>query len=202
MTAINNLLFSIQNQSPALLQVGGGRSENYQNLSSLAESLWGNGQWPASTGSSSVDKVSLVYQNISQKVVADLAALTAGAIRNDPSLDNDYFIALLDSGGGLEARVYRRSEILAAFEGSAEGEKALEAQLAASSLQVFTNASNLPAASSDPTCRDLAAQMNSFLKTNFKTLDTLKKAGFDPFLNLTAGEAIGKALAAYKAAAS
>ena len=195
MTTINSMLLSIQNQAPALLQVGGGRAENYQNLSALAESLWG-GQWTGSAGGRTEDMVSLAYQNIGQKIVSELAGLTAGAIMADPSLDNDYFIALIETEGGREARVYRRSEILAAFEGTEEEKKALEAQLAAHSLQVFSSASALPPTSGDQACLDLAAQMDKFLKLNSKTINSLKKAGFDPFQNLQAGAAAKKLLAA------
>jgi len=195
MTTINSMLLSIQNQAPALLQVGGGRAENYQNLSALAESLWGD-QWAGlgSAGGRTEDMVSLAYQNIGQKIVSELAGLTAGAIKADPSLDNDYFIALIETDGGRETRVYRRSEILAAFEGTEEEKKALEAQLAAHSLQVFSSASGLPPTSGDQTCRDLAAQMDKFLKLNSKTINSLKKAGSSPFQNLQASDAAKKLL--------
>gem|GEM_PF-2548133 len=199
MTSINNMLFSIQHQAPALLQAGGGKTENYQNLAALGASLWGD-QWPGlgSAGSRGEDMVSLAYQGIGQKIVSDLAGLTAEAIRADPSLDDDYFIALIETGGGREARVYRRSEILAAFEGTDEEKKALEAQLAANSLQVFSSAAGLPATSKDSTCRNLAAQMDMFLKTNHKSIEALKNAGFDPFLNLQGTSAAMKALMAYQ----
>jgi hypothetical protein len=201
MSTINSMLYSIQNQAPALLQAGLGRSENYQNLSSLASALFGDSQWAGldSAGDRSQDMVSLAFQDIGRKIVTDMAGLTAEAVLADPSLDNDYFIALIEADGGREARVYRRSEILAAFEGPAEEKKALEAQLAANSLQVFSGAEGLPPTSDDPSCRNLAAQMDGFLKLNSKTLNTLNSAGYDPFLNLQAGGAAQQALAAYKA---
>ena len=201
MTTINTLLYSVQSQAPALLQVGGGRTENYNNLATLTDSLWGEGQssWPglgATSGSS--DVVTLAYQKIGDKIITDLAALTAEAIKADPGLDNDYVIALVDTDAGREARVYRRSEILAGFEGSAEEKKALSAQLAANPLQVFTSAQGLPAGSDDQTCRELAADLNEFLKTNGKTLDALKKAGFDAFINLGGAQALKTALAGFQ----
>lgn len=192
MTMINNMLYSIQNQSPALLQVGVGRNENYQNLSSLSSVLFGNGETAGS--SEAVDTVSLAFQNIGEKIVSELASLTAGAIRADPSLDNDYFIALIETDSGREARVYRRSEILSAFEGTEEEKKALEEQLAANSLQVFTSASGLPPTSDEASCRNLAAQMEQFLKLNSKTINALNNAGHDPFQNLQATGLAYKAL--------
>ena len=196
MTTINNMLFNIQNQSPALLQVGGGLTENYQNLAALTEQLWGDGQWPAlgSASDRSQDMVSLAYQDIGRKVISDMALITAGAILDDPGLDNDYLIALIDSDSGREARVYRRSEILAAFEGSDLEKNILEAQMAASPLQVFNSSKGLPPASNDPASQDLAAQLDAFLKTNGKTISTLKSAGFDPFLEHQGSSAVLKAL--------
>ena len=194
---INNLLLSIQNQPPALLQVGVGRQENYQNLSALAECWWGDSQWTGSAGGKAEDMVSLAYHNIGQKIVSDLAGLTAAAIMAEPSLENDYFIALIETEEGREVRTYRRSEILAAFEGTAEEKKNLEAHLAANSLQVFSSAQGLPAASDDPACRALSAQIDGFLKTMSKTMDALKKAGHDPFGNFSGSSTALKALMAY-----
>jgi hypothetical protein len=195
MTSINSMLFNIRNQAPALLQVGGGKTENYQNLASLTESLWGsNGQLLGSSGDKTQDIVNLAYQKIGQKVVSEMANFTAEAIKADPSLDNDYFIALIDTGNGREARVYRRSEILAGYEDGVE-KMVLEAQMAADPLQVFSSAKGLPPGSSDPACRNLAAQLNNFLKTNAKTLGTLNSAGFDPFQDYYGSSAVRKALA-------
>ena len=196
MTTINNMLFSIQNQAPALLQVGGGKTENYQNLAALTEQFWGDSPWAGlgSASDRSQDLVSLAYRDIGRKVVSDMAALTAEAILAEPSLDNDYLIALIDTESGREARVYRRSEILAAFEGSAEGKSILEAQMAVNPLQVFNSSQDLPPTSSDPACRSLAAQLNGFLKTNAKTIGTLGIAGFDPFLDHQGSSAVLKAL--------
>ena len=196
MTNINNMLFNIQNHSPAMLQVGGGKTENYQNLAALTEQLWGNGQWAGlgSASDRSKDLVSLAYQDIGRKVVSDMAVLTAEAIREEPGLDNDYLIAMVDTERGREARVYRRSEILASFEGEELGKMVLEAQMEANPLQVFTSAKGLPPTSDDPACRKLAEQLNNFLKTNSKTINTLKTAGFDPFQDHQASSAVLKLL--------
>jgi hypothetical protein len=194
MTSINSTLFNIRNQAPALLQVGGGKTENYQNLASLTESLWGNGQLMGSSGDKTQDVVTLAFQKIGQKVVSEMANLTAEAIKADPSLDNDYFIALIETAGGREARVYRRSEILAGYDDGVE-KMVLEAQMAADPLQVFSSAKGLPPGSSDPACRNLAAKLNNFLKTNAKTIGTLNSAGFDPFQDYYGSSAVRKALA-------
>jgi hypothetical protein len=192
MTNINNMLFNIRNQAPAMLQVGGGKTENYQNLASLTDSLWGNSQLIGSSGDKSRDMVLLAYQNIGRKVVSDMAALTAEAIKADPSLDNDYLIAVAETGNGREARVYRRSEILSAFDGLER--TVLEAQMAADPLQVFANAKSLPPSSSDPACQKLASQLDKFLTLTAKTIGTLKTAGFDPLQEHQGSSAVLKAL--------
>ena len=194
MTNINNMLFSIRNQAPALLQVGGGKTENYQNLAAMTEQLWGQGSILGSSTDRSQDMVSLAYQDIGRKVISDMAALTAEAIRDEPTLDNDYLIALIETERGREARVYRRSEILSAFEGGGMGKAVLEAQMAADPLQVFSSAQGLAPTSSDPACQKLAAQLDSFLKTNAKTINTLKTAGFDTFQDHRGSSAVLKAL--------
>jgi len=192
MTNINNMLFNIRNQAPALLQVGGGKTENYQNLASLTDSLWGKSELMGSGGGKAQDMVHLAYQNIGRKVVSEMAALTAEAIQAEPGLDNDYLIAVFENESGRETRVYRRSEILAAFDGL---EKAvLETQMAADPLQVFSSAKGWPPASNDPACRKLASQLDGFLKTNAKTIGTLKKAGYDPFGEHQGSSALQKAM--------
>jgi len=195
MTTINNMLFSIQHQAPALLQVGGGKAENYQNLASMSEYLWGDGQWLGSATDRAQDMVTLAYQGIGQKIISEMAALTAEAIKEDPGLDNDYLIILIETERGREARVYRRSEILADLDEGLE-RTVLEAQMAASSLQVFESGEGLPPGSSDPACQKLAEQLNDFLKTNFKTLGTLNSAGYNPFLDHQGSSAVLKALKA------
>jgi hypothetical protein len=141
--------------------------------------------------------VTLAYQGIGKKVISEMAALTAEAIRAEPSLDNDYLIALIDNGSTREARVYRRSEILADFEGLEK--MVLEAQMAANPLQVFSSPQGLPPGSEDPASRNLAAQLDNFLKTNSKAIGTLKNAGFNPFLDHQGSSAVLKALTALKA---
>ncbi|MDR2724754.1 MAG: hypothetical protein LBC90_01540 [Candidatus Adiutrix sp.] len=200
MTNINNMLFSIQNQAPALLQVGGGKAENYQNLAALTEQWWGEGQWLGSATDRAQDMVTLAYQGIGQKVISDMAALTAEAIREEPGLDNDYLIILIETEKGREARVFRRSEILAGLDEGLE-KTILEAQMAANPLQVFESSQGLPPGFGDPACQRLAEQLNAFLKTNAKTLSTLNSAGFNPFLDHQGSSAVLKALTAYTASA-
>jgi hypothetical protein len=205
-STINNLLFSVQNMSPAFLSIGPGKTQNYSNLADMTSLLdaTGNGGalsdlsglTGAGSGTGSTDTVSLTYKNIGDKIVGDLAAVTAGAIKDNPSLDGDYVIALIDDGSGSrEARVYSRKTILENFEGTAEEKEALKKQLEANPLMVFNNASGLPPTADDSASQNLAKSINTFLKTTDKTLNTLDKAGYDPLANLLGNSTMKKILA-------
>ncbi|MDR1921268.1 MAG: hypothetical protein LBS31_05925 [Candidatus Adiutrix sp.] len=181
--SINGMLFSVQNMAPALLNVGVGKAQNYNSLSELSGLLSGESASAASTGAT--DKVSLTFKNISEKIVTDMAAVTAETIKEFPELDNDYVIAVIDDGQTREARVYRRSDILENFEGSEEEKEALKASLDANPLLVYSSASGLPETSADEASQALAAKLNNFLKTNKKVIDILEKASYDPFASMT-----------------
>lgn len=201
--SINNMLFSIQNMSPALLNVGVNKTQNYNNLTELS-SLWGDSASSSSTTTgltnSGTDTVSLTYQKIGGQMVNDMAAATAQVINQYPELDQDYVIAVIDTGGSREARVYRRSEILANFEGTDQEKEALKAQLDENPLMVFNNANGLPDSAADPGSQALAKELNSFLSTNAKTLDVLSKAGHDPLADFL-GDSLMKKILAYYAQA-
>ena len=198
MAGINNLLFSVQNMSPAMLSVGVGKTQNYNNLAELS-SLWNGTDSGTSglTGNSATDTVSLTYKTVGQKVVTDMASVTAKVIKEYPELDNDYVIALVDTDSGREARVYRRSDILANFEGTDEEKKALEKELAKNPLMVFSNANGLPETSSDAASKKLASELNTFLSSSAKTLDLLDKAGYDPLADMLGSSTMKKILANY-----
>ncbi len=207
MSSINNVLFSIQNMAPALLNVGGGsKSNNYDSLAAINSSLFGTNNSSTNSllnsiglgnGSSTSDKVSLNYKNIGDKIVSDMASVTAQTIKEFPELDKDYVIAIIDDGTSREARVYSRSEILANFEGTEKERKALEAQLAANPLMVFPNGNGLPETSSDKASQALADNLNEFLKKNDKNLNTLVKAGYDPLVDMLGNSSMKKILATY-----
>ena len=196
--SINNLLFSIQNMSPAMLSVGVGKTQNYNNLSDLTSSLFSDSSSSSNSllgNSSATDTVSLTYKNIGDKIVNDLASVTASTIKENPELDNDYVIAIIDDGNNREARVYSRSEILANFEGTNKEKEALDKQLATNPLMVFSSAGGLPETSSDAACQKLADNLNSVLKTANKTLNTLASAGYDPLAEMAGNSTMKKILA-------
>ncbi|UQZ89640.1 hypothetical protein C4J81_10635 [Deltaproteobacteria bacterium Smac51] len=204
MSSVNNLLYSVQNMAPALLNIGAAsKSNNYDSLAAINSSLFGtnstsstNSWWnDSSSSSSSTDKVSLTYKNIGQKVVTDMATVTADTIKQYPELDKDYVIAIIDDGTTREARVYRRSEILANFEGTEKEKKALENQLATEPLMVFSNGNGLPESASDKASQALTDNLNAFLKKNNGTLNTVSKAGYDAFADALGSSTMKKILA-------
>ena len=202
-STINNLLFSVQNMSPALLSVGVGKTQNYNNLSDLS-SLWDSTAGNNSSsnlsnlsGNSTADKVSLTYKNIGDKVVTDMAAVTANTIKEYPSLDKDYVIAIVEDGTSREARVYSRKTILENYAGTDVEKAALEKQLTENPLMVFSNGNGLPPSATDAGSQKLAENLNSFLKTNNKTLNTLDKAGYDPLADMLSNTTLKKVLANY-----
>lgn len=196
--SINNLLFSVQNMSPAMLNVGVGKTQNYSNLSELS-SLWGDSSSSStsSLGNYGSDSVSLTYKNIGDKMVNDMASVTAGVINQYPELDGDYVIAIVDDGNTREARVYRRSEILENFEGTDAEKEQLKAQLDENPLMVFNSASGLPDSAEDAGSQQLAKKLNEFLTTNAKSLDVLDKAGYDPLADMLGSSSMKKILAYY-----
>lgn len=200
--SINNLLFNVQNMSPAMLNVGVGKTQNYNSLTELS-SLWGdsNSSSTSSLGSNGLDSVSLTYKKIGDKMVNDMASVTASVINQYPKLDGDYVIAIIDNGTTREARVYSRSEILDNFEGSDEEKKKLKAQLDENPLMVFNSATGLPDSARDAGSEQLAKKINEFLTTNAKSLDVLDKAGYDPLANMLGSSNMKKILAYYAQAA-
>ncbi|MDR0548952.1 MAG: hypothetical protein LBI10_06025 [Deltaproteobacteria bacterium] len=176
---INSVLF--QNVSylrePALLNVG--KSQNYE---ALANYLTGqDSATTTTTASSATDQVDLALDKVSDKLLTEVAALTAIVIGDNPEFQNDYVIAIIDNGQTREARVYSRAEILASFEGTEAEKEALSQSLAENPLLTYSSTENLPATSENSAAVALAEKVNSFLTTNGKLLDTLEKYGYNPF---------------------
>lgn len=187
--------------SPAMLNVGAGKTQNYGNLADLS-SLWGDSNSSSNStsglnGYGATDSVSLTYKKIGDKMVNDMAAITADVIKQNPKLDGDYVIAIIDDGKTREARVYSRSEILDNFEGAKEEKEKLKAQLDKNPLMVFNNANGLPETAKDAGSQQLAKKINEFLSTNGKSLDVLDKAGYDPLADMLGSTTMKKILANY-----
>lgn len=215
MSSVNNILYSIQNMSPAMLSIGGGsRGAGYDGLAALTSSLFGTSNTNGTTGtgnplldsllngsgsssSSANDKVSVSYKKVGDQIVNDMAALTAETIKKYPELDKDYVIAIIDDGSGREARVYSRAEILANFEGSEKEKKALEQELTKNPLMVFENGNGLPESSAGQGAQALSDKLNTFLTKYNDTLNSVSKAGYDPLANMLANSSMKKNLVNY-----
>lgn len=186
--------------SPAMLGIGGGadKTQNYSNLAQLSGLLSDNNSSSLLNGLGSnktTDTVSLTYSNIGNKIISDMASVTASTIKEFPELDDDYVIVLIDDGQSREARVYSRKDILDNFEGTEAEKAALEKQLKENPLMVYNNASGLPETKNSKAYNTLQARLNEFLSTNKKTLDVLDKAGYDPLANLLGNSTMKKIIA-------
>jgi len=184
-----------------MLGIGGksDKTQNYNNLAQLSALLNGGDSTSNLLGSNSsnstTDSVSLTYNKIGSKIVSDMAVVTANTIKQYPELDNDYVIVIVDDGTNREARVYSRKDMLENFEGTEEEKAVLEKELAANPLLVYNNANGLPETKNSTAYKQLAADINSFLNTNKKTMDVLDKAGYDPLANLLGNSTMKKIIA-------
>ncbi len=194
--SVNSLLYSIQNMTPIMFSVGTSKTQNYSNLAELFSDQSSESSNSLLSGIQS-DTVSLTYDSIGQQIITDMAEITASAIKEFPNLDDNYVVAVIDDGESREARVYLRSEILENFAGTEEEQAELNESLTDNSLVVFNNDTGLPATSEDIGAQSLAADLNTFLNTNSKTLGTLNNAGYDPFVDMLGDSIIKKILAYY-----
>lgn len=185
--------------SPAMLNIGPGKTQNYNNLAQLSGLLNGTDSSSLLNGGSSaannVDSVSLTYNKIGDQIISDMAAVTAETIKQYPELDNDYVIVIVDDGNNREARVYSRKDILDNFEGTEAEKAALEKGLATNPLLVYNNAAGLPETKDSKAYKQLESNINDFLSKNKKTMDVLDKAGYDPLASLLGNSTIKKIIA-------
>jgi hypothetical protein len=153
-----------------------GQTDSYQ---SLADYL--GAESTTSASATVTDQVDLALDKVAQKIIEEIAALTAETIKENPEFQEDYVVAIIDDGQNREARVYSRAEILAAFEGTEEEKAKLAQSLDENPLLTYSSADNLPATSDNAAAQDLADKINGFLKTNGKLLNTLNSYGYNPF---------------------
>jgi uncharacterized FlaG/YvyC family protein len=175
--SINSILFNSNSslREPALLNLG--KTDNYESLANYLSS--------ASTTTTAVtDKVDLAMDKVSEKIISELATITADTICDYPDLGDDYVVAIIDGDTGREVRVYSRKEIVEASEGTDEEKEALAKQLAKEPLVAFTSAEGLPESSQNEASQALAAKISEFLKLNGNLLDSLDKYGYNPFTAL------------------
>lgn len=191
---INSLLFTVQNMAPAMLGVGVGRVQNYDNLASLVGQI---GDTSSTGNTNPLDTAKFTYDNISNQILSDMAGVTAETIKEYPKLEDDYVIAIIDDGTTREARVYSRSEILDNFDGTEEEKKDLENELNENPLMVFNSDTGLPPSTEDAGSRALAENLNDFLDMNRKIINVVDKEGFDPFAGSLGSTTMKKILAEF-----
>ncbi|MDR0622792.1 MAG: hypothetical protein LBJ61_13110 [Deltaproteobacteria bacterium] len=175
--SINSVLFNTNSslREPALLNLD--KTSNYDSLASYLAS-------EETSASTITDKVDLAMDKVADKIITELAGITAETIGDYPDLGDDYVVAIIDGEGGREVRVYSRQEIIEASQGTEEEKKALAEQLAKEPLVAYSSAEGLPASSQNEASLALADKISSFLKINSKLLDSLEKYGYNPFTAL------------------
>lgn len=126
-------------------------------------------------------KVSVGMQNVGDKLLLDLAGVTAQYLADKPDLSEDYVVAVVNSPtGGWEARAFRRSDLAADLE---EGQKEdVMAALDETPLLYATDPDDLPETpADDEVLLGLANQVQGFLDKNKDVLQILAREGFLPF---------------------
>ncbi|MDR1166222.1 MAG: hypothetical protein LBO66_10250 [Deltaproteobacteria bacterium] len=177
--SVNSILYSQSywNSEPALLRVGS-KEDNYASLANYLN----NEESLSEVSSSQSDQVDLALDKVQNRVVSDLASLTAETILEYPEFQNDYLLAIIDGEGDKrEARVYSRQEIVESSNGTDEEKKAMYEALAKEPLLAYSSSEGLPASSTGEAATKLADKVNAFLTTNEKLLDLLDTYGFNPF---------------------
>jgi hypothetical protein len=180
--SINSILFQSTYgvREPVLLNLGKTTGSNYDNLADyLAQ------ESSASTTAVS-DKVDLALDKVKDKMVSELASITAEAIGDYPELADDYVLAVIDTGDSRSVRVWSREEIIELGGGTEEEKAQRREQLAANPLLFYDSAELLPDTTATQGAAALAEKADAFLKTNDKLLTLLGKYGYNPFSDETA----------------
>ncbi len=164
---------------------GGLLSANLGNQ--IAQSFWGSrsenkeleGPWGFFADQCAL-KVTMCLKGVGDKIVMDLAAVTADYMVDKPELQEDYVLVIVDDPlQGREARAYKRADLVADLE-SPKKEEALEA-LEKNPLLYHTSAADLPPIPDDENLNGLAAKVQDFLDVNDKVLNILARDGLLPW---------------------
>ncbi|MDR3203673.1 MAG: hypothetical protein LBV23_02850 [Deltaproteobacteria bacterium] len=178
--SINSILFTTTSgiYEPALLNVG--KTNNYDKLAAYLA------QEEQPVASQVTDQVDLALDKVADKIISELASITANTIGDYPQLSDDYVIAVIDDANGIQARVYSRQAIVDSFEGTEEEKKSLLDELNKQPLKAYPSSYSLPASDQSEASAALANKINTFLSQNGKLLDLLETYGYNPFSAIAA----------------
>jgi hypothetical protein len=175
---------------------GGNMSSLVQSLTNNLSNLYGlqksNSFWSTSQTSDTDEdawsflaeqcdyKVNVSLTKVGDRIKLDMAAETADYLSDNPDLADDYVLAIVkDATGGLEARAFRKSDLLA--EVDAEKKEELEKALENDTLVYFSSDEGIPDTPDDEDLQGLANRIQSFLDANSKILSMIERSGVVPW---------------------
>ena len=151
-------------------------------LSNMIESFWNkaNENNPLSSywtmlSEQQTEKVTLGLENVGDRLVTDLAGITADYLVENPDLEDDYVLVIVDDPTqGRVARAYHPEDLVADLEGE-DKEEAIE-KLREQQLVYHDSLEDLPDMDeSDEALMGLAEKAQAFLDQNEKLLNLLGK---------------------------
>lgn len=157
-------------------------------LSNMIESFWNkstNNNALASywkmAAEQQTEKVTLGLEKVGDRLVTDLAQVTADYLIDNPDVEDDYVLVIVDDPTqGRVARAYHPEDLVADLEGEKK-EKAIE-KLQKQQLLYHDDLDDLPDMDeSDEALMGLADKAQAFLDQNEKLLNLLEKNGLIPW---------------------
>lgn len=182
--SVNSLLYNSPYRNSLLGILNSGGNSRSQAVKSLLNQ---EGAWSSLAAGNGLDTVSLALAGVSDRFLEDLAQETAAYLKDHPSLQDDYVLAVINGQNGQrEIKVFRRSEVVASQAGTAAGQKLLDGQLKKNPILCYSSASQLPMKMNpdDAETAELSARLSKFLEKNKKLLNLLDREGFSPFNTL------------------
>lgn len=186
---VNSLLYKSQYSSSLLGILDSGRNAGATSGSALANLLSTDGAGSSLLSSTNgSDTVSLALSGISSRFMDDLAKETANYLKDQPDLQNNYVLAVINGQDGQrEVKVYRRSELVASQAKTEAGQTLLNSRLQKNPILCYSSTDQLPMETNpnDREAAELSERLNKFLKKNEKVLNFLEREGFSPFSTLS-----------------
>jgi hypothetical protein len=125
-------------------------------------------------------KVNVGLSRVGDRIKMDMAAETADYLSEKPDLIDDYVLALVkNETGNLEARAFRKSDLLNDVDDSKRAE--LTSALEKNTLIYFSSDEGLPDTPDDEDLQGLSNRIQSFLDPKAKILNMLDRAGVIPW---------------------
>lgn len=169
---------SLYNNHSLAAQYGSQTIQSF--FSSVTAQGSGNEMWAFVAEQQNV-KINMAFDKIGQKVIEDMAGVTAEYLSDKPELAEDYVLVIIDDPKkeGREVRAYHREDLVKDLEGEKK-EKALE-RLKENPLLYHTSTKDLPDVSDDADLKGLVSDVQKFLDRNEKLVNILTREGYMPW---------------------